>query len=659
MMISSSFLKKGMGHKLISLLILCLFPVALFAQNTNPVRELIPEKYNPKSFNLPISIPGVYNFPLNLPKRSTAKVPRTIVSENLIYLEHCENLSFDKIIAPDYQVLTGDVQFSHQGAWLYCDSAHFYRSTNSLFAFGNVHMEQGDTIFLYSGWMFYEGNFKLAKVRDKVRLENKTVTLFTDSLNFDRITNISYFFDGGLLVDTVNELSSEYGQYSSDTKLAEFRNNVKLVNPDFVLTTEQLNYNTRTTVADIIKPTEIVADSGYIYSTSGWYNTSTKESMLLNRSFAKSNKKRLTADTLFYNSANRIGRGYGRVVIEDSIQNVTLKGDFGYSDEKKDSALLTKNALFIEHSSKDTLFLHADTLISYKQHVYKNIKADKLNTKRDSVSNIVNADSLITKKDTLSNIIHPDSLNIQKDTLSNIIPTDSLIIQKDSLNNVFNKDSLITKKDSLFSAVKAYTGVRFYRNDMQGICDTLSYSERDSILNLVGQPVLWSEKQQLTGEFMQLHTKKQKPEMLHIQRSAMAVAFEADSLYNQFSGKELKAFFDDSSEVVRIEVSGNAETVFLPRDDGNELMGFNRMEGSSMTVFRKDGKLQKLVLWPQPKGKFYPLEKLDPEAKYLKNFEWLEDLRPKNQKDVLSETPKTRVKKKEGKGKSSTLDDKR
>lgn len=571
MIMTFSYSLNGIGHKFQLMLLLCLFSVTLFAQNTNSGKGIIPEKYNPKSFNVPVPVPGIYYFPLNLSHPNLSAAPKTLNAKNQIYLVHAETLSFDKLIAPDYQVLTGDVQFRHEGAWMFCDSAHYYQSTNSLFAIGNVRMEQGDTLFLYGAWMFYEGNNKLAKIRDKVRLENEGVTLFTDSLNYDRITDISYFFDGGLLVDSVNKLSSEYGQYSPDSKMAEFRNDVKLVNPNFVLTTTQLNYNTNTKVADIVRPTEIVADSGYIYSTAGWYNTTTEESLLLNRSYAISDQKRLTADTLFYNRAKGIGEGFGKVVLEDSVRNVTMKGEYGYSEGKKDSALLTRNALFVEHSSEDTLYLHADTLISHM--------------------------------------------------------------------------------DSAYHAVKAYTGVRIFRNDLQGICDTLYYSERDSILNLINRPVLWSEKQQLTGDFMQLYTSGNKPEMLHILKSAMAISYEADSFYNQFSGKELKAFFD-SSEVVRIEVSGNAETIFLPRDDSNELMGFNRMEGSSMTIFRKNGKLEKLVLWPQPKGKFYPFDKLDPQAKYLKDFEWLDDLRPKNPDDVLRETPHTRAKDKEVRGKS-------
>lgn len=477
-----------------------------------------------------------------------------------IYLERAETLSFDKERGADYQLVTGDVVFRQDSARLYCDSAFFYASTNSLLAVGNVHLEQGDTLFLYAAWMHYDGNAKLAKARDKVRLENRDVTLFTDSLNFDRLIHVGYFFDGGLLVDEseegTNELSSIYGQYSTESKMAWFKNDVKLVNPDFVLTTEQLFYDTRTEVASIVSPTEIVSDSGYIYSTRGWYNTQTGQSHLLDRSWATSPNRYLSADTLDYNAQTGVGTGFGNVVLVDSLKQITLKGGYGYSDEQRDSALLTRNALLVEHSSRDTFYLHADTLV--------------------------------------------------------------------------------TVKDSAYQAFRAYYGVRFFRSDLQGLCDSMYYSTKDSVLYVTGKPVLWSEEQQLTGEHMYLYTRSNKPERLRVDKAAMVIAWERDSLYNQSSGKELVAFFDSlSNEVVRVEISGNAETVYLPIDEDQLVMGLNRLEGSYLTLYRKEGKLEKLLVWPEPKGTFYPLVKLPPDRAYLDRFVWHGEARPTSPDDVF------------------------
>ncbi|MCX6308284.1 MAG: hypothetical protein NTY32_05430, partial [Bacteroidia bacterium] len=143
-----------------------------------------------------------------------------------------------------------------------------------------------------------------------------------------------------------------------------------------------------------------------------------------------------------------------------------------------------------------------------------------------------------------------------------------------------------------------------------------------------------SDKQQITGEFIQMHTKNNKPEMLHIQRAAMLISQEGDSLYDQSSGKDLKAYFD-SSQVVKVEIRGNAETIYLPRDKDQELMGLNRLEGSSLDLYRHDEVVKKVLVWPEPKGKFYPLSLLDPEARFLKNFAWYADARPTSPEDIF------------------------
>jgi lipopolysaccharide export system protein LptA len=493
------------------------------------------------------------------------KKRKDLPPKKLIFLEHADALHYDAMINPDYQILSGNVRFRHENAYLYCDSAHFFSKTNSLYAFGNVHMEQGDTLFLYGAWLFYDGNTRLAMVREKVRLENRKVTLFTDSLNYDRISNIAYFFDGGLLVDETNKLSSEYGQYSPETKIADFQHNVKLVHPKFVMTNQELKYNTESGIASIMCPTNIVADSGFIYSDNGWYNTRDDKSRLFHRSYIINNHRHLIADTLHYDKKNGIGEAFGNVILTDTVQHITLTGNHGYSNEKTNYALLTQHALMIEHSSKDTLYLHADTLIS--------------------------------------------------------------------------------NRDSIYNAVTAFHGVRFYRTDFQGVCDSLYYSTKDSVLSFYDRPVLWSDQQQLTGEIMNLYTKNKKPDILHIQKAAMVISQEVDSLdqdiyYDQSSGKDLKAYFD-SGQVVRVDIKGNAETVYLPRGDYHAIIGLNRLESSSLTLFMENKKMKKIIFLNKPKGKFYPLPKLDPEARYLKNFSWQDKIRPTGPLDVFREISKT------------------
>ena len=181
-----------------------------------------------------------------------------------VFLEHANTLSFDKEVNAEAQVLVGEVIFRHDSSYMYCDSAYFFEATNSLEAFSHVRMEQGDTLFVYGDYLFYNGDTQIAYLRENVRMENGQVTLFTDSLNYERLANIGYYFEGGLLVDSLNQLSSFYGQYSPATKLAVFNDSVRLENENFTLYSDTLDYNTDSKVATILGPSVIVSDSGTV-----------------------------------------------------------------------------------------------------------------------------------------------------------------------------------------------------------------------------------------------------------------------------------------------------------------------------------------------------------------------------------------------------------
>ena len=128
---------------------------------------------------------------LVLEAQETDSVPA--VRKTKVFLEHANTLSFDKEVKSDAQILVGDVCFRHDSSYMYCDSAYFYEQTNSLEAFSNVRMEQGDTLFVFGEYLFYDGNTQIAYLRDNVRMENRQVTLFTDSLNYERIPDIGYY----------------------------------------------------------------------------------------------------------------------------------------------------------------------------------------------------------------------------------------------------------------------------------------------------------------------------------------------------------------------------------------------------------------------------------------------------------------------------------
>ena len=216
-------------------------------------------------------------------KRKARRAAKPKTEDKRVYLVHADVLHYDQYKNPDAQILNGKVQFRHSGATLHCDSAYFYEASNSFEAFGHVKMYQGDTLSLFSDYAYYDGNDELAMARYNVQLKNRTTTLYTDSLNFDRIYDNAYFFEGGKMVDGKTTLVSDWGEYNTKSKLAVFNFNVKMRNKDMFLTTDTLYYDTRTSTAEIVGPTDITSGKSHIYSERGFYDTKNDRSRLLDR----------------------------------------------------------------------------------------------------------------------------------------------------------------------------------------------------------------------------------------------------------------------------------------------------------------------------------------------------------------------------------------
>ena len=339
-------------------------------------------------------------------KKRTRKVQKT--EDNRVYLIHSDMLSYDQYKNPDAQILNGHVQFKHNGAKLFCDSAHFYEASNSFEAIGNVKMYQGDTLTLFSDYAYYDGNEQMAEARFNVVLTHRKSKLYTDSLNFDRLYNIGYFFEGGKLVDNGSVLTSDWGEYDTKTRMAVFNYDVRLRNKKFYLTSDTLYYDTGKSLAHVIGPSNITSGNSHIYTENGYYNTKTDYSELFGRSVMKDKGKSVIGDSVYYDSKKGTSEAFGNVIYTDSINKNKLTGDYCWYDENTGYAMATKRAVAIDFSQKDSLYMHADTFKIYtfnintdsvyrKIHAYNHVRAYRIDVQAVCDSLVYNSkDSCMT-----------------------------------------------------------------------------------------------------------------------------------------------------------------------------------------------------------------------------------------------------------------------
>ena len=316
-------------------------------------------------------------------KKRTA---RKKVEDKRVYLVHSDRLHYDQYRNGDAQVLNGRVHFRHQGADLYCDSAHFYQQSNSFEAFGHVRMVQGDTLSLTSDYAYYDGNDQLAQARYNVVLRHRKSTLYTDSLDYDRMYNFGNFFEGGKLVDGNSVLTSDWGEYHTDTKQAMFYYDVRLKDNKLYLTTDSLFYDTQTSRAHIVGPSNITSGSSHIYSEDGFYNTKTEQSELFGRSVISDQGRTLIGDSVYHNASDGTNYAYWNVVYNDTVNKNMMTGDYCEYNDSTGYAMATKKAVTIDYSQQDSLFMHADTFkiftfnirtdsVYRKIHAYNKVRA--------------------------------------------------------------------------------------------------------------------------------------------------------------------------------------------------------------------------------------------------------------------------------------------
>jgi lipopolysaccharide export system protein LptA len=278
-------------------------------------------------------------------------------------VEHHESfMEFDKGIAGGAYRLIGNVSFKHEGALMYCDSAYFYASSNSLDAFSKVHIVQGDTVDLYGDFLHYEGNTRIAQIRKNVRLIGKNTKLVTQALDFDLGRNVGYYENHADIESGENKLTSHLGYYYSREQMYYFRDSVILKNPDYTIYSDTLQYRTTTKVAYFFGPTRIIGDSSYIYCEKGWYNTETNKSMLKQKAWVRNKKQTIRGDSLYYERESTYGEGFSNIELLDEEQNIILRGNHAFVNQLENRALLTDSAMFIYIMDDDSAFVHADTL---------------------------------------------------------------------------------------------------------------------------------------------------------------------------------------------------------------------------------------------------------------------------------------------------------
>lgn len=484
-----------------------------------------------------------------------------------IEIVYAGTLTIDNDKYPGATIFNSDdqrkVQFRHQGMDIWCDVAVLYQKTNQVKAFGDVFIQQGDSLKMNSNFVEYNGDTKIALAKENVKLRNEKMTLETQELFFDRNTQEAYYLNHGKISDEENVLTSKEGRYFVAPKKSQFSSQVNITNADFQINSLTLDYYHSTGHVYMFGPTTITGKDYIAYGEKGFYDTKTEKGYFMDMARIDYDNKRLTGDSLYFDKFRNFASATNNIIIRDTINHTLVKGHYGEIHKAQDSMFITKKALIASLVDKDSVYIHA-------------------------------------------------------------------------------KRIMVTGKTGA-RIVRAYTGARIYKTDIQGKCDSIHSSQTTGLTQLIGKPILWSGKSQMTGDHIQLlaNTQTEKLDSLRVFDNAFLI--EKDTLgegYNQVKGKTLKGKFKEN-KLNNVNLYQNTEVIYYVYDDQNNPAGINKSKCSQIRVdFATNQQIETVIFYKEVDGGIYPEDKINKEELRFPNFNWRGDEIILSKNDIFPEEEK-------------------
>ena len=367
---------------------------------------------------------------------------------------------------------SSQVHVKHKGIELWCNEAIYYGNEDFIEAYGNVRVKQGDSINMTSKYVEYSGKTQLAYASGDVILIDPNSKLYTDVLHFDRIRQQAYYNQKGKVVrDTSGTITSTRGRYYMTSKKYQFVDNVKLVNPEYIIDTEQLDFYTESGFAFLYGPTTITSEASVIYCERGYYNTNNDTGYFVKKSKINYNDRIVEGDSLYFDRNKSFASATNNITVTDTLNNSIIKGHYAEIFREKDSVFITKRALAITEQENDSIFMHSDTLMVtgpsdnriirgyYNAKMFKSNlsgKADSIHmNQKTGLTQLINfydldSDAFTKKKHPIlwhfESQITGDSIhlisNSKNETLDSLkVFNNAFVINKDSLGEGYNQIS--------------------------------------------------------------------------------------------------------------------------------------------------------------------------------------------------------------------------
>ncbi|WP_299112909.1 OstA-like protein [uncultured Winogradskyella sp.] len=469
------------------------------------------------------------------------------------------------------------VHFVHNGVNLFCDKAIYYQDQEFIEAFSNVVMKQGDSINMVAKYVEYSGKTELAFAQGDVVLTEPQSTLTTDKLYLDRTRQLAYYNTKGKVVrDSSGTITSQIGRYYMNARKYQFTKDVVLVNPDYTLNTERLDFFPDNGHAYLFGPSTIVGETSEVYCERGFYDTNNDTGYFQRNAKINYENRVVEGDSLFFDRNRSFASATNNITVTDTINNSIVKGHYAEVWRDKDSLFITKRALAITVQEKDSVYLHADTLMVTGK-----------------------ADNRITRA---------------------------------FYNARLYKSDLAGKSDSIH--VNHQTGVtQFINLDRFSSTDAFAIARKPVLWNLGNQ--MTGDTIHLIS-----NVETEKLDSLKVFNNAFLVSKDtiSEDAFNQVKGQRLIGLFKDN-ELYNVDIIKNAETIRYMRNDKNELIGIQKSKSGSINIQIVEKAIDEVRFINQIDGNIFPESDFPKSGRKLRGFDWRGEERPNSVDDLFKDDP--------------------
>ena len=601
--------------------------------------------------------------------------------EEKVRLLHAQSAQLIEEDGQNYRKVIGPARFLHNDTYLLCDTALWNVNTNVIDAMGHVRIIQ-DKTQLSSETLQYVVDDNMAKFRGSlVQLEDKDHnTLRTHSLDYNTKDSVAIFQDGAAMRDKDGQIiESLFGTYDSKANLFVFNDQVNMYLDTTFVKTSRLEYRSDLSTAYFGYNTDMWQDDKMLSAHDGWYDRNREIFFFRRKVHVLSRDQETWADSLYYFRDRNDAELLGNVELMDTTRNVfALAGRFEYSDSLSQVRMTRDPAVMSvsdEKGTRDTLYLGGELLLlrgiprcdipeewtKTAERRLKDISGDPvMEYRKKAAEEAAKAAEEAAKNDPNRPPDKPKGKGSDKpadkpkepepptppappaDSLAVAPQRDSLTAAPaDSLSVPAVVDTLPPPKDTTkVNFIWGSKRVRMFRRNMQMVADSLVYSDLDSLVRLYKDPIFFSDgNRQYASDSIYMVIKDRQMQKAHLLSNAFITVEEQPHCYDQIRGTEMVAYFDSTSALTRFDALGGASSIFY-LEEQDVLATVNKVESKMIYATFKDGELERIYYYDNPKNDGYPSVQMPEEERTLKGFRWEPEKRPKSPLDVTPLVPR-------------------